>query len=67
MISLFSFSTKSSECSQEDQVKKLVKDFLNSKPAEFYLRGINQINGKKGFKIIVNVLLTEINLLLNYS
>ena len=32
--------------SQEDQVKMLVENFLSSKSAEFYLRGINKLSDK---------------------
>ena len=32
--------------SQDDQLKTAVENFLNSKPSEFYLRGINKLSDK---------------------
>ena len=47
-------------------MKTFVENFLSSKPAEFYLKGINKLpeNGKREFKIMAIVLLFEINSLL---
>ena len=53
-----------------DFLKKMfVKNLLSTKLAEFTSEGSTSylINGKKWFKIIPNILLTEITALLNYS
>ena len=57
------------KCSWEDQVKIFEKNLLNSKPADFYLRGINRLPDKWQEVIENNgdILFIEINSLLNYS
>ena len=70
---LFSFlqnALNGKKFSLEDQVKMFAENFLSSKPAEFYLRGINKLPDKRQElikKIMANILLVEINSLLNYS
>ena len=44
-----------------NQVKIFVKNFLNSKPVEFYSRGINTLSGKWQEAIQNNYSLIEIN------
>ena len=67
----FSFSTKCSEWeifSWEDQFKTFMEKFSISIHREFYVREINQPTcGKRGFKIMAEVPLIEIDLLINYS
>ena len=40
------FPENDKKYSSEDQVKTFVENFLNLKPAEFHLRGINQLPDK---------------------
>ena len=45
---------KNKKFSQEEQVKTFVENFLSSKPAEFYLRGINKLPDKWQQEMIQN-------------
>ena len=55
---------------KKGKVKLFVENLLSLKPAEFWFRGINTLPDKwqkRWFKIIVKIILIEINSLLNYS
>ena len=50
------FNISGSHSLPEDHLKTFVKKFLNSKPAEFYLREINKQPDKwQNYKMMVNI------------